>query len=62
MKTKKMPAPKQGTERVNEFARLALELAVLNPQRMNEFGEEMRKQAASDRGVAKSFAFTEQND
>ncbi len=43
MKSKKTPAPKRaGTDpRTNEFARLALELAVLNPHRLHALMAEL---------------------
>ena len=52
MKSKKNAALKQDrtpSTMVEEFARLAMELAVLDPETLFALGEEMREQAELDR-------------
>ena len=50
MKKTKTPAPKRaGNAMVDEFARLALELATLNPGQLFALGEELRADAESNR-------------
>jgi hypothetical protein len=55
VKTKKTTVPVQGgTAMVDEFARLLLELAVLNPKRLEDVGRDLAKAKRNRRTARRS--------